>query len=114
MTELLTREAPDQVTGVGFAIVGVILAVWGVALMAAAYRVPSGRRWYDPRCWLRGTFQYWLGLFILVDAGLWLFLAWSILSTPDRGVPAWAAGYFTLAAIIAVVAFWQWARERLS
>jgi hypothetical protein len=113
MSEFLQHDVPDQLTGLGFVITAIILAMWGLALVGAAHRRSATRPWYDPRGWVRPTFEFWLGVFILADAGLWAFLAWATLSTPATGVPAWAAIYFGAAAITAVVAFAYWARERI-
>ncbi|HTE20932.1 MAG TPA: hypothetical protein VK689_21415 [Armatimonadota bacterium] len=104
MIEFLTHEVPDLPTSVGFAITGTILAIWGVSLVSAAIR----QRDEHVRC----RFDFWLGLFITMDALWWLWVSYTVARSPD-GVPLIWALYFGVSAIVGIEAFRRWARERV-
>jgi hypothetical protein len=110
--DAMSHEIGDIETGIAFLVTALILVLWGLALLASEYRYAwrcrSGWRRFLPP-----TFSWWLGAFVLLDAGLWAYLGVVILTTPDEGVPLWAALYFGATAICALVAFRFWARERV-
>src|SRR5687767_14220730 len=111
MMEHLVRDVADTETGAAFLITAAILALWGAALVVTEYRA-AWHHWSGWRRFLPPTFSWWLGMFILSDAGLWGFLGVTILTSTDEGVPLWAVGYFSLSTLCALVAFAFWARER--
>jgi hypothetical protein len=61
-----------------------------------------------PRC-----FAFWLGLFLMVsDGGVYGILATDLFRSP-QGIDLWGFVYILVCTVLAIVAFFAWARERL-
>jgi len=105
MIELLSQDVPDTIAGAGLLVAGVATLVWGVVSLLLGW---STRQAPIPR-----NFPFWLGMFLLVaDTGIYLILGYGVIHDPS-GTPLWGVLYAIACGIVAIAAFFAWARERM-
>lgn len=108
-------EVPDTVIGVMMLVVSVILVIWGITLIVAAFTEnlkDNPSPWYAIRHWLIPGFPFWLGIFLITDAVLWGILGTLTLRSED-GVEAWSFVYIMISGVTGLIAFYYWARDRM-
>ncbi len=106
-------EVPETETVAAMGTVAMVLVLFGVTLIAAAYR-DSRRitypRWH-PRRFLPPGFGFWLGIFMLYDALIEGVLITWVVRSPG-GVEAWVVLLFVGFAFVAIASAVSWGRER--
>lgn len=111
--EVCFVEAPDREAAAALALAALILTVFGLILIVAAYQDSDRRacpRWHWRR-WAPPTFAFWLGAMMLYDAAIYTVLTLSVLARPD-GVDLWALLLLCGLAVVSVTAFLFWGRDR--
>ncbi len=97
-------------------LIAVILLIWAGTLIVAAYVDTERRhdyRRYDPRRWFPPVFGFWLGVFMIWDAVIYLMLASLIGASPLGVVPLWNVIPLTALGASAIITFFFWGRDRL-
>lgn len=96
---LFSSELPGELTAFLTIVAGVVLTLMGLAML-----INSG--------W-RKSFSFWWGLFMLSDATIYFALAVVTLIN-GRPTMLWGVAMVGMNAVLGVIAFRAWAREKVS